>query len=102
MNPFTNTVCPVCTSVWTHGGQQKHDPETVLLGWVEALLMYLFREISSFGVASGDGCMVPQQQVMHWCPHNLTAANHHGFLPSDRHAYQGEISPLINSDLIHF
>lgn len=49
-------------------------------------LIYLSRQIGRFGVACGDGGVAPQQQVMHRSAYNLAAANHHGSLPSHRHA----------------
>lgn len=64
--------------------------------------MYLFWEISGFRVARGDGGVVPQQQVMHRCAHNLTAANHHRSLPRNRHTCGEAICLFINSDLIQF
>lgn len=58
---------------------------------------YLSRQISRSGVASGDSGVAPQQQVMHGSAYNLTAANHHSFLPCHRHACRECVTVSVNS-----
>lgn len=69
------------------------------VGLVEVTLLYLSRQIRGFRMAGGDGGVVPQQQVMHRCAHNLTATNHYRSLPCHRHTCREAVDPLINSDL---
>lgn len=49
-------------------------------------LCYLCGKIDGFRVAGGDGGVIPQQQIMHGCAHNLTAPNHDRSLPCHRNA----------------
>lgn len=42
---------------------------------------YLLSQGGGLGMASGDCCVIPEQQVVHGSTHDLTATNHHGSLP---------------------
>lgn len=51
------------------------------LGQVTAACPYLLSQGGGLGMAGGDCCVIPEQQVVHGSPHDLTAADHHGSLP---------------------
>lgn len=46
---------------------------------------YLLSQGGGLGMARGDCCIIPEQQVMHGSTHDLTAADHHGSFPCHLH-----------------
>lgn len=67
----------------------------------EVLLLYLSSKISGFRVAGGDSGVVPQQQVMHRCTNNLTAANHNCSFPCHRYTCREAASINVRKSLWH-